>query len=127
RERDAHRPLMRDQLLVCPPVIMRVLMNVDDWLGRGGAGIGCRHARRDQCRGRNADESASRQRPWTMAGHKSRGLTAKDCRRFVPVSISKMRPRRRATGPLRKFAQVVALPWPVNNRRYSRLPVCATL
>src|SRR5437879_11590634 len=93
---------MRDQLLVRPAVIMRVLMNVDDWLGRGGAGIGRRHARRNQRRGRNADESASRQRPWTMAGHSWRGLTAKVCRHFVNVSNSKMRLLRRAIGRRRR-------------------------
>ena len=40
--RDAHRPLMFHQLLIIAPVIMRVLMNIDDrfrWLFLLGQGI----------------------------------------------------------------------------------------
>ncbi len=59
RQRRAHRFLVLDQILVCSPVIMRVLMNVDDRVAWCGISIGRTQARRQEHCGRRAEELAA--------------------------------------------------------------------
>ncbi len=56
-----HDLLVPDQVLVRAAVVMRVLMNIDDGAARYGGGISRMEARRQEQRGRCADELAARQ------------------------------------------------------------------